>query len=409
VVVTFNPDNPNNADRVAAFRAHYGIPDTVQLVGGFQGQLDNAGESVRLERPDEPPLDEPEFIPRLLEDQIDYDELAPWPPSADGEGDSLTRTLPAALGTLASSWYAATPSPGSVGVLSTLPLVSSVVINGAQLDPADLPSGPQPVSWQIQRSDLRSLVVTFNSDMQAISTADVRLTNLGVDAPVDDDVEVVLQDNQLQTAGNQLTISFEHDQLPDGVYQIELLPTIVSQDGTMLDGDRDGAEGGAFVMRGDAVNRFHKLTGDWNGDAGTTIFDFPTLSYWFGTLGDTFPKYLDLNDDGGVSIFDFSLFALAFNDKVVYPTALQTAVPAQAAIQILVPSPSNADLTDTDLPAAEQQPVLQQPAAEPLPRRLPARSELPNAAGQRSTPESLDDGWEGILELIAADVWQRWR
>ncbi|MCA9213170.1 MAG: lamin tail domain-containing protein [Planctomycetales bacterium] len=112
VVVSFDPST--NPSKLAAFKTQYGIVDSVRIVGGYSGKLDNGDDSVTLQRPDEPPAEKPSFIPRLLEDQVAYDDNAPWPSSADGSGDSLTRTIPAKFGNDASSWTAAAPSPGIV-------------------------------------------------------------------------------------------------------------------------------------------------------------------------------------------------------------------------------------------------------------------------------------------------------
>ena len=60
--------------------------DSVRLVGGYSSVLANDSESVRLERPDEPPLDEMDFIPHLLEDQIVYSHEGTWPTAAGGIG-----------------------------------------------------------------------------------------------------------------------------------------------------------------------------------------------------------------------------------------------------------------------------------------------------------------------------------
>ena len=70
LVMPFNPSKPENANRLAAFRAQYQISAAVPLVGGYSGQLLDEGEAVRLQRPDAPPLDEPTWIPRLLEDEV---------------------------------------------------------------------------------------------------------------------------------------------------------------------------------------------------------------------------------------------------------------------------------------------------------------------------------------------------
>jgi len=113
VILSFNPDNPDNGDRIAAFRTHYGIDASVRLVGGFTGQLSDSGEVVRLQRPDESPDDEPGFIPRLLEDELIYDDSSPWTESADGTGESLSRQAPVFFGSAATSWTSGSPTPGS--------------------------------------------------------------------------------------------------------------------------------------------------------------------------------------------------------------------------------------------------------------------------------------------------------
>ena len=112
VVISFNPDNPFNVDRVAAFRSHYSIDASVRLIGGYAGQLDDGGERVTLQRPDTP-VGEPQITPRLLEDEVRYSDSAPWTPDADGTGMSLTRISTTGLGNESTSWRAATPTPGT--------------------------------------------------------------------------------------------------------------------------------------------------------------------------------------------------------------------------------------------------------------------------------------------------------
>ena len=113
-IISFNPEKTANANRVAAFRRHYAIDENVPIVGGYSGKLDNGGELVRLLRPDEPPVDDPTFIPRLLEDAVRYDDELDWPQAADGDGKSLSRLSVDAYGNLPSSWIASSPTPGSV-------------------------------------------------------------------------------------------------------------------------------------------------------------------------------------------------------------------------------------------------------------------------------------------------------
>jgi hypothetical protein len=99
---------------LAAFREQYGLSDSTRLVGGYAGQLGDSGDGVRLMRPDTPPIDEPDFTPHTIEDEVLYDDVAPWATTADGDGNSLQRLTPTAYGNAATSWTAAAPSPAVV-------------------------------------------------------------------------------------------------------------------------------------------------------------------------------------------------------------------------------------------------------------------------------------------------------
>ena len=90
------------------------------MVGPFDGKLDNGGETLRLERPDEPPEEEPDFVPFVLEDEVTYDDEPPWPLDADGEGDSLERLTIGLWGNDAASWTNGTPTPGEFVVRPTV-------------------------------------------------------------------------------------------------------------------------------------------------------------------------------------------------------------------------------------------------------------------------------------------------
>ena len=113
VIISFEPDNPANAAKVAEFRSRYGIDDQVRLVGGYGGNLNDLGERVQLQRPDEPPLDEPSFIPMLVEDEIRFGTSAPWPAGVSGTGQSLTRLDDGVWTSDPTNWEAATPTPGT--------------------------------------------------------------------------------------------------------------------------------------------------------------------------------------------------------------------------------------------------------------------------------------------------------
>ncbi len=114
VVLPFDPESAANASRVSDFRSYYGIDDSVVLVGGYRGKLNNAGERVTLYRPDEPPSQDPTFVPLLIEDEARYLDEAPWPVEPDGLGPSLTRLFPVQWGNDPASWKPDAPSPGAV-------------------------------------------------------------------------------------------------------------------------------------------------------------------------------------------------------------------------------------------------------------------------------------------------------
>ncbi len=147
VVLRFDPADTTRLD---TFKNHYGLVGTsVQIVGGYSGTLLAGGETVRLEWPDEPAVDDAGLVvPYILEDEVDYANTNPWPTEPDGGGLSLTRSLPAAWGHTATSWTAADPTPGEVagGVVPTsfsvtaiVPTPSGFVASFSRpLDPADL-------------------------------------------------------------------------------------------------------------------------------------------------------------------------------------------------------------------------------------------------------------------------------
>ncbi|MCA9166957.1 MAG: lamin tail domain-containing protein, partial [Planctomycetales bacterium] len=107
VVVSFDPTT--GADKATAFRQHYHIGNDVMLVGPFSGRLDDAGDTVELERPE----DVAQLgLGYVLVDRIAYESTAPWPNTAAGL--SLQRTVPTAYGDFSTSWQALAASPGGL-------------------------------------------------------------------------------------------------------------------------------------------------------------------------------------------------------------------------------------------------------------------------------------------------------
>ncbi|MCH8046962.1 MAG: lamin tail domain-containing protein, partial [Planctomycetes bacterium] len=113
VILSFNPQFAGNSEKLAGVMAAYNFAPGTVILGGYSGSLDNTGERLRLFRPDVPPTDEPGFIPLLIEDEIRFSPLAPWPTGASASGESLTRRSDEAWSNAPTNWQAATPTPGS--------------------------------------------------------------------------------------------------------------------------------------------------------------------------------------------------------------------------------------------------------------------------------------------------------
>ena len=96
---------------------------------------------IRLQRADEPPPDDPLFVPHLLEDELVYDDLAPWASDADGMGKSLTRVAGHAWGNAATSWTAEAPTPGTATLT---------------------PLGDMDLSGSVEEDDIRKFVLGLN-------------------------------------------------------------------------------------------------------------------------------------------------------------------------------------------------------------------------------------------------------
>jgi hypothetical protein len=94
----------------ATFRAKYAVPQSVPILGPYQGVLQDGGEALTLQRPDTPTITGE--VPYIGVDEVRYNDRAPWPVAADGDGASLHRLAAAAYGNDAANWFAANPTPG---------------------------------------------------------------------------------------------------------------------------------------------------------------------------------------------------------------------------------------------------------------------------------------------------------
>ena len=104
----------------AGFRTKYGVPAQVPIFGPYAGVLDNAGESLKLWRPDTPDI---EGVPWILVDRVKYNDNSPWPESADGDGPALERLAGTLYGNDPMNWSASAASNGTPGAANSGVLV----------------------------------------------------------------------------------------------------------------------------------------------------------------------------------------------------------------------------------------------------------------------------------------------
>src|SRR5204862_5138462 len=95
---------------VTAFTNQYSVPDGVQILPPFIGNLQDSGERLELQQPDTTGTNGVGYI---TIDAVRYNDRAPWPPAADGSGPSLQKRLPTLYGNDPVNWKAAAPTPGS--------------------------------------------------------------------------------------------------------------------------------------------------------------------------------------------------------------------------------------------------------------------------------------------------------
>ncbi len=130
-----------------AFRQHYGLDPQVPLFGPYRGNLDNAGETLVLLTT----RGGPELI------RITYDDRAPWPAQADGDGYSLVaRERSTAPPDDVRHWRRSTRLGGSPGASDPAP--SDLHIAGFQIK-AD------GIQLEVQAADDAAWVLESSSDL----------------------------------------------------------------------------------------------------------------------------------------------------------------------------------------------------------------------------------------------------
>jgi hypothetical protein len=109
-------DPVQRPQELAAFQAVYGLGQDVTYLGPCEGVLDNAGEAVRLYKPDTPQGADsptPGFVPYVLVDSVEYEAIKPWPTNVLATGFSLQRLDSGAFGGDPVNWQGEEPTPGA--------------------------------------------------------------------------------------------------------------------------------------------------------------------------------------------------------------------------------------------------------------------------------------------------------
>jgi len=106
----------------AAFLNQYGVPAGVPIYGPFSGRLASAGETLTLERPDNPQTSGPDhgLVPYLEVEHVSWSNLAPWPNTGIGAGASLQRLAAAQYANDPVNWQTGVPSSGTPNSVNPL-------------------------------------------------------------------------------------------------------------------------------------------------------------------------------------------------------------------------------------------------------------------------------------------------
>ena len=203
VLVSFDPENGSNANRLSAFRVHYNIDASISLAGDYDRQLANEGEFIELQRPDTPPWDEPTFIPHVIEDQVLYDDLAPWPISVNGTGQSLHRSRVDLWGSDAATWESAYPTPGIFGPEKLIHSQVTTSVIGEVGVVTDVTHRTQTII--LEQAYNNPVVFAQPLSFHGSDPAVVRVTNI---SPHQFDLLVTEPSNQNGTHGIEETVSY---------------------------------------------------------------------------------------------------------------------------------------------------------------------------------------------------------
>jgi hypothetical protein len=146
------------ATNPAGFRAKHGVPVNVQIIGPFNGNLQDSGERLQLQQPGVPDTN---GVPLITIDEVRYNDKVPWPVAADGGGASLQRLNVASYGNDPTNWFAALATPGSNSAGGVAPSITTqptnqIAVIGGTVNFTVTASGDAPLNyrWQARGTNL---------------------------------------------------------------------------------------------------------------------------------------------------------------------------------------------------------------------------------------------------------------
>ena len=297
-VLAFDPTDSVNASKLAAFMEHYELDSADNLVGGLAGSLSNSSGRIALQQPDTP---DGTVIPRVVVDEVVYDDLAPWA-DADGSGPSLNRLGVNEYANDPDSWNALTPTPGSSVLVQ--PSVSSVVIGDGSN----------------QRSSIDKLVINFKGQVDIAEDAISVIQRSDAGGAMTCSVVDITFTTSTVAGNTVVTIEFlsetrnSQGALVDGNYELTVDGAKVTRTGS------DIALGENYVLGDVASDNFYSLYGDNNGSRNVNVVDLLAFrqTYLQSAGNANFNAGLDFDGNGIVNVLDLLRFRGNFGKSLTF-------------------------------------------------------------------------------------------
>lgn len=127
LLVNFDPTT--NGPALQTFRQKYGVPESLAMIGPYDGKLSNGGEKIELAQPGGAAPDGSTIY--FAVDRVHYGVTDPWPVLSPEPAQSLSRRNPAGYGDDPENWQAATPTPGRLGdQVAAVPSLTALLEQG---------------------------------------------------------------------------------------------------------------------------------------------------------------------------------------------------------------------------------------------------------------------------------------